>query len=183
MRGKFFPWAENASKIMINYEICVFWTVPAFTLPGNSVKNHAKLTQTASKTDAKWTRKIMHSGLASAKNTPQRLTCQNASKCIHFCGSRCYFAPGKCQKTCKIYTKRVQILRKMSTKKHGFRYRKRKKIHPNVYLFDFSVFFTFWSSFGALLMVLWNFVDVFLVIFQVLDEFRWFWMDLIQNLT
>ena len=41
-----------------------------------------------------------------------------------------------------------------------------------MYLFDFSVFFTFWSSFGALLMVLWNFVDVFLVIFQLLGEFR-----------
>ena len=52
-----------------------------------------------------------------------------------------------------------------------------------MYLFDFSVFFTFWSSFGALLMVLWNFVDVFLVIFQLLNEFRWFWIDLIQNLT
>ena len=27
-------------------------------------------------------------------------------------------------------------------------------------------------------MVLWNFFIVFLVIFQFLDEFRWFWMDL-----
>ena len=52
-----------------------------------------------------------------------------------------------------------------------------------MYLFDFSVFFTFWSSFEALLIVLWNFVDVFLMIFQLLDEFRWFWMVLIQNLT
>ena len=65
------------------------------------VKNHAKLTQTASKTDAKWTRKIMHSGLASAKNTPQRVTCQNASKCVHFYDSRCYFAHEKCQKHAK----------------------------------------------------------------------------------
>ena len=29
------------------------------------------------------------------------------------------------------------------------------------YLFDFFVFFTFWSRFGGLFMVLWNFVDVF----------------------
>ena len=28
-----------------------------------------------------------------------------------------------------------------------------------------------------------NFVDVFLMIFQLLDEFRGFWMDLIQNST
>ena len=38
------------------------------------------------------------------------------------------------------------------------------------YLFDIFVFFTFWSRFGALLMVLWNFVDVFSVIFR-------FWMS------
>ena len=166
MRGKIFPWAENASKIMINYEICVFWTVPAFTLPGNSVKNHAKLTQTASKTDAKWTRKIMHSGLASAKNTPQRVTCHNASKCVHFCGSRCYFARGKCQKTCKIYTKRVQILRKMSTKKHGFRYRKRKKYTPTCIFSIFPCFSRFdqvlehclWC-FGISLMLFWWFFN------------------------
>ena len=40
--------------------------------------------------------------------------------------------------------------------------------------FRFSVFFTFWSRFEALLMVLWNFVCVFLVIFQLLNEFCWF---------
>ena len=51
------------------------------------------------------------------------------------------------------------------------------------YLFDFSVFFMFLSGFGALLMVHSNFVDVFLMIFQLLDEFRGFWMDLIQNST
>ena len=72
----------------------------------------------------------MDSDIAMAKKTPQPVTCPNATKCIHFCGSRCYFARGKCQKTCKIYTKRVQIRRKMSTKKHGFRYRKRKKYTP-----------------------------------------------------
>ena len=49
------------------------------------------------------------------------------------------------------------------------------------YLFDFSVFFMFLSGFGALLMVHSNFVDVFLMIFQLLYEFRGFWMDLIQN--
>ena len=52
-----------------------------------------------------------------------------------------------------------------------------------MYLFDFFVFFTFWPQFGPLLMVLWNFVDVFSVIFRVLDEFRWFWNDLIEILT
>ena len=50
-------------------------------------------------------------------------------------------------------------------------------------LFDFSVFFSFWSRFGELLMVLWNFFVAFSVIFQLLDAFRWFWIDLIQNLT
>ena len=39
------------------------------------------------------------------------------------------------------------------------------------YLCIFSIFPCF-SRFGTLLMVLWNFVDVFLVIFQLLDEFR-----------
>ena len=52
-----------------------------------------------------------------------------------------------------------------------------------MYLFDFSMFFTFWSGFGALVMVLWKFVDVFFMFFQVLNEFRWFWIDLIQNST
>ena len=52
-----------------------------------------------------------------------------------------------------------------------------------MYLSDFSAIFTFWSSFGALLTVLWNFGDVFLLSFQLLHEFRWFWMDLFQNLT
>ena len=50
-----------------------------------------------------------------------------------------------------------------------------------MYLFDFFVFFTFWQCFEVLLMVLWNFVDVFSVIFSVLYEFRWFWNDLIQT--
>ena len=102
------------------------------------------------------------------KKTPQRVTCPNATKCVHFCGSRCSFALGKCQKTCKIYTKRVQIRREMSTNKHGFRYRKRKKYTPTCI---FSIFPCF-SRFGALLMVLWNFVDVSFVIFQLLEEFR-----------
>ena len=52
-----------------------------------------------------------------------------------------------------------------------------------MHLFDFFVFFTFWPRFGALLIVLWNFVDVFSMIFSVLNEFRWFWNDLIKILT
>ena len=44
--------------------------------------------------------------------------------------------------------------------------------------FRFSVFFTFWSRFEALVMVFWNFFVVFSVIFQLLDAFRWFWIDL-----
>ena len=51
-----------------------------------------------------------------------------------------------------------------------------------MYLFDFPVFFKFWSCFGALLMALCNFVDAFLMIFQLLNEFRWFCMALIQKL-
>ena len=43
-----------------------------------------------------------------------------------------------------------------------------------MYLFDFQCFFTFWSRFEAFLMVLWNFVYVFLMIFQFLNEFCWF---------
>ena len=49
-----------------------------------------------------------------------------------------------------------------------------------IYLFDFFVFCKFWPRFGALLMALWNFVDVFSLIFSVVSEFRWFWKDLTQ---
>ena len=39
-----------------------------------------------------------------------------------------------------------------------------------MYLFDFSVFFLFCSRFGALLMVLWNFVGVFFGDFSTFER-------------
>ena len=42
-------------------------------------------------------------------------------------------------------------------------------------LCDFFVFCTFWSHFGTLLKVLWNFTDDFATIFQLSDDFRGFW--------
>ena len=171
---------KNAWKSDENY---AFWPAPRTIHRPRSglqtgAQNHAKSRQNASKITAKWARKNMHSDLAMAKKTPQPVTCPNATKCIHFCGSRFYFARGKCQKTCKIYTKRVQIRRKMSTKKHGFRYRKRKKYTPTGIFSIFPCFSRFdnvlehclWC-FGISLMLFWWFFNFW----TSFADFGWIW--------
>ena len=82
------------------------------------------------------------------------------------------------KKTCKIYTKRVQIRRKMSTKKHGFRYRKRKKYTPTCIFSIFPCFSRFdqvlehclWC-FGISLMFFWWFFNFW----TSFADFGWIW--------
>ena len=64
-------------------------------LPDGYAKS-CKVTPKYTKITAKWARKTMDHAFAIAKNTPHRLTCQNASKCDRFCCSRSCIALEKC---------------------------------------------------------------------------------------
>ena len=85
---------KNTSK---NDENCAFWHAPGTIHKRRSgfqtgVQNRAKWHQNAFKITAKWARKEMASALAMVKNARRRLTCENASKRVHFWRSRCSFA-------------------------------------------------------------------------------------------
>ena len=89
-----FWYVKNAWKSSENYE---FWPAPrTIHTPRSGIQmgaqNHAKWRQNASKITAKSARKNMHAGVAIVKTARRRLTCKNASDCIHFCRSRCCFA-------------------------------------------------------------------------------------------
>ena len=81
----------------------------------------------------------------------------------------CRFGGGKCSKCVQL-----DLEKEKNKAKHI------RRMHQNCIEFWKFWIFTFWLRFGALLIVLWNFVDVFSVIFQVLDEFQCFWTDLTQ---
>ena len=85
---------KNASKNDENY---AFWRAPRTIRRRRSgfqtgVQNHAKWRWNASKVTAKWPRKIVNIDIAMIKNACRRLTCENASKLVHFCRSRYCFA-------------------------------------------------------------------------------------------
>ena len=85
---------KNAWKSSENYE---FWRAPRTIhrpRPGfqTDAQNHAKWLQNASKITAKLAWKNMHPGFTMVRNARRRLTCENASNCVHFCRSRCCFA-------------------------------------------------------------------------------------------
>ena len=93
--GDFNFWdVKNAWKSSENY---AFWPAPRTIHTPRSgfqmgTQNHAKWRQNASKITTKWARKNIHPGVAMVKNARRRLTCENASNCVHFCHSRCCFA-------------------------------------------------------------------------------------------
>ena len=63
----------NAWRVERRQNSFIF-AVPGIALLGESVKKHAKYIQNACKFYAKWARKNMDSDIASAKNTPQRVS-------------------------------------------------------------------------------------------------------------
>ena len=115
-----FSWTENASKSDEIYAFRRAWRTIRTPRSGfqTGAQNHAKLRQNAAKIIAKWARKNSDLSFAMVKNACHRWTCENASKRVHFCRSRCCFAHSMDEKLIKI----IENWPQNDHEKYGARY-------------------------------------------------------------